>query len=95
MVLFVENNMLTELLDLSQSWASYSSSSSTDIKNYYLTEALLSLKQNSENQGFYTGVIQKALKDDEGSEMYSLSLMKALLKENSPDAAVEVYKNFN
>jgi lipopolysaccharide biosynthesis regulator YciM len=95
MVLFSENKMLTELLDLSSNWAQYSSSSSMDIKNYYLSEALLSLKSNNQDKGFYTGLIQKGLKDDEGSEMYTLSLMKAQLKEGSPEAAVNLYKELS
>lgn len=38
-------------------------------------------------------MILKALAEDRETDMYALSLMKALFKENSPDAAVKVFKD--
>ena len=90
--MFNQNKMLTELLDLCSNWSEYSYSNNTDIKSYYLTEALLQIKAKEE-KGFYSNLIKKALKTEEGTQMYTLSLMKAFLKEKEADAALNVYKS--
>jgi hypothetical protein len=94
MTLFNQNKMLTETLDLATCWEKYSLSEGIDVRNYYLTEALLAIKSENEDK-FYSTLILKAFKEIEGTPMHSLSLMKAYLKENNGEAAYKVYKVLN
>ena len=60
-----DKSMLNEILDLSQCWTKYSSNSSLDTKNFYLSEAILSFIESKGQEGYYETLIHRQYKNED------------------------------
>ncbi len=60
-------------------------------KNHYITDAICGLKSDG-NQNFYSNQVQTLFptKEDKNSDLYAVSMIKALLKEGDTESALRV-----
>ena len=87
-----DKSMLPEIMDLSECWTKYSSSSSPDTKNFYLSEALLSFVSSNSQPHFFETLIHRQYKSEPKTPIFTLSKIKALLKDSQPEAALRMFE---
>ena len=86
-----DKSMFKEILDLSSCWTNYSTNSSNDTNNFYLSEAILRLESKGQKD-YYESLIHSQYKNEEKNQIFTLSKIKALIKDNQPEAALRMFE---